>query len=214
MENENSYYKWYLLSLVILTNMLVVAIPAMAMSVLAEEISQDLHLDLVQVGIVWGIGALPGILTGLLGGAIGDKIGPKRILIVGCLLAGLVGAARGLAVDFPSMVVVVIVGGALAPVIVMNGMKTCGLWFPARQLGLANGLISMGMALGFLLGAILSATVLSPLLGGWRNVLILYGLAGAALALPWFFTRTLQLSQQTAQPQISIRQTVAHVARL
>jgi cyanate permease len=81
-------------------------------------------------------------------------------------------------------------------------------------LGLANGLISMGMALGFLLGAMLSATVLSPLLGGWRNVMILYGLAGAALALPWFFTRTRKLDSQTAQPQISIRQTVAHVARL
>ena len=214
MENENSAYKWYLLSLVVLTNMLVVAIPSMAMSVLAKEISQDLHLDLVQVGIVWGVGALPGIVTGLLGGAIGDKIGPKRILVAGCLLAGLVGAARGLAFDFFSMVVVVILGGALAPVIVMNGMKTCGLWFPARQLGLANGLISMGMALGFLLGSLLSATVLSPLLGGWRNVMILYGLAGAALALPWFFTRTRQLDSQTAGPQFSIRQTVAHVARL
>ena len=95
MENENSYCKWYLSFLVILTNMLVVAIPATAMSVLAKEISQDLHLDLVQVRIVWGVGALPGIVTALLGGAIGDKIRPKRIMIVGCLLAGLVGAARG-----------------------------------------------------------------------------------------------------------------------
>jgi MFS family permease len=214
METENSNYRWYLLSLVILTNMLVVAMPMMGMSVLAKEISQDLHLDLVQVGIVWGVGALPGIVTGLLGGAIGDKMGPKRIMIVGCLLAGLIGAARGLAVDFLSMVVVVILGGALAPVLVMNGMKTCGMWFPARQLGLANGLISMGMALGFLLGAMLSATVFSPLLGGWRNVLISYGLAGAALALPWFFTRTIQLSHQTAEPHISIWQTVRHVARL
>ncbi|HEU0295406.1 MAG TPA: MFS transporter [Anaerolineales bacterium] len=214
MENEKRYYKWYLLFLVIVTNMLVVAIPVMGMSVLAKEISQDLHLDLVQVGIVWGVGALPGIVTGLLGGAIGDKIGPKRIMIAGCLLAGLVGAARGLAVDFLSMVVVVMVGGALAPVLVMNGMKTCGMWFPAQQLGLANGLISMGMALGFLLGAMFSATTLSPLLGGWRNVLILYGLAGAGLALPWVFTRAVQLSHQTAQPQVSIRETVIRVAHL
>jgi MFS family permease len=214
MESEKSNYKWYLLCLVILTNMLVVAIPSMGMSVLSKEISRDLHLNLVQVGIVWGVGSLPGIMTGLLGGAIGDKIGPKRIMIVGSLLAGLVGAARGLAADFISMVEVVILVGALVPFIIMNGMKTCGLWFPPRQLGLANGLISMGMALGFLLGSMFSATTLSPLLGGWRNVLILYGLAGASLCLPWFFTRTLRVRQQSTQPQLSIRQTVAHVARL
>jgi hypothetical protein len=80
---------------------------------------------------------LPGILTGLVGGAIGDKLGPKWIMMVGSLLAGLLGAARGLAVDFISLVVVVILVGALAPFIIMNGMKTCGLWFPPRQLGLA-----------------------------------------------------------------------------
>jgi MFS family permease len=128
MESEKSNYKWYLLCLVILTNMLVVAIPSMGMSVLSKEISRDLHLNLVQVGIVWGVGSLPGIMTGLLGGAIGDKIGPKRIMIVGSLLAGLVGAARGLAADFISMVEVVILVGALVPFIIMNGMRpaVCG----------------------------------------------------------------------------------------
>ena len=91
--------------LVVLTNMLVVAMPSMGMSVLAKEIAQDLDLDLVQVGIVWGIGSLPAILTNLLGGAIGDKVGAKRVLIVSTLLAGLLGAARGLAFDFISMTV-------------------------------------------------------------------------------------------------------------
>lgn len=214
MEKAQSNYKWYLLFLVVLTNMLVMAIPAMGMSVLAKEISQDLHLNLVQVGIVWGVGALPGIVTGLLGGAIGDKIGPKRIMIVGSLLTGLMGAARGLAVDFTTMVVIVLVLGALLPFITLNGLKTCGLWFPPHQLALATGLVSMGMALGFLLGAMFSATTLSPWLGGWRNVLILYGVAGAGLCVPWFFTRTLPVSQPPDKPRLSIRQTLAHVASL
>ena len=74
-------YKWYIISLVVLTNIFVVAMPAMGMSVLAKEISQDLHLNLVQIGFVWDMGPLPGILTSLLGGAIGDKVGPKRVLI-------------------------------------------------------------------------------------------------------------------------------------
>ena len=99
--------------------------------------------------------------------------------------------------------------------ITSNTVKTCGMWFSRRQLGLANGVLSMGMALGFLLGSLFSATLLSPSLGGWRNVLILYGALSALLAIPWFFTRLpakpALTSVQTAAPQ-SLRQTLAHVA--
>jgi MFS family permease len=204
-------YKWYILSIVVLTNMLVVAIPFMGMSVLAKEISQDLGLNLVQVGFIWGIGSLPAILTSLLGGAIGDKVGPKRVLVVSSLLAGLLGALRGLAPDFVSMVVIVILLGALMPFVPMNGIKIVGQWFPRQQLGMANGLISMGMALGFLLGSLFSATTFSPLLGGWRNVLIVYGFAGALLSIPWLFTRSHPLHQLPIGQKLSMRGAVAHV---
>lgn len=212
MSDQPGVYKWYVLALVVLTNMFVIAMPAMGMSVLAKEISQDLGLNLVQVGIVWGVGSLPAILTSLLGGLIGDKFGPKRVLIFSSLIAGLLGAARGLASDFLSMTVIVVLLGALIPFLAMNGIKTAGQWFPAHQLGLANGLLSMGMALGFLLGSMFSATTFSPLLGGWRNVLIAYGLIGAAFSLPWFFTRTLPGLRVEGGP--SMREAVLHVVRL
>jgi MFS family permease len=195
-------YKWYILALVVLTDMVVVAMPAMAMPVLAK------------VGVVWGIGSLPGILTSLLGGVIGDRLGPKRVLIVSSLLAGLLGAARGLVTDFPSLVLVVILLGALIPFITMGGFKAIGQWFPAHQLGLANGLISMGMALGFLLGSLLSATTFSPMLDGWRNVLIVYGIAGALFAIPWSFARTRPLSYEAGEPSPSMRMAVRHVVSL
>ncbi len=214
MANQQDNYKWYVLTLVVLTNMFVVAMPAMGMSVLAKEISQDLNLNLVQVGVVWGVGSLPAILTSLLGGVIGDKIGPKRVLIVATLLAGLLGAVRGLAADFVSMTVIVILQGALIPFVSMNGIKTAGQWFPSRQLGLATGLISMGMALGFLIGSLFSATTFSPLLGGWRNVLIVYGLLGALFSIPWFFSRANSNDAQISGAVLSIRRAVQHIAGL
>ena len=207
-------YKWYILSLVVMTNMLVVAMPAMGMSVLAKEISQDLDLNLVQVGLVWGVGSLPAILTSLLGGAIGDKVGPKRVLIVSTLLAGILSAMRGLATDFNWMIIIVILLGALIPFVAMNGIKIAGQWFPAYQLGLANGLISMGMALGFLLGSLLSATAFSPLLGGWRNVLIAYGVAGTLFSIPWFFVQALPSQQSPVGQGRSMRATVLQVLRV
>jgi MFS family permease len=214
MTDSRNHYKWYILTLVVLTNMFVFAIPMMGISVLAKEISQDLGLNLVQVGIVWGVGALPSIFTSLLGGAIGDKIGPKRILVVGSLSAGLLGAARSLVPDFVSLVMVAILLGMLVPFVTLNGLKTIGQWFPTSQLGMANGLNSMGMALGFLIGSLFSATVFSPLLGGWRNVLMVYGFMAALFSIPWFFTRTLPLSHHAAGRHHSIRKTVFHIASL
>lgn len=213
IEQENNY-KWYILTLVVLTNMFVIAIPAMGMSVMAKEIAQDLHLSVVQVGVIWGIGSIPGIFTSLLGGLIGDKLGPKRVLAVSSLIAGLLGAARSFVPDFLSMVLVVILAGALIPFVSMNGIKTAGQWFPRSQLGLANGLISMGMALGFLLGSLLSATTLSPLLGGWRNVLLLYGLVGALFSIPWMLTRPFPQHHLSTGHTLSIRETVPQIARL
>ncbi len=213
MKNQKDNYKWYILGLIVLTNMIIAAIPTMGMSVMAKEISEELGLTLVQVGIVWGGASLSIIVTSLFGGMIGDKIGPKRVLVVCTLLAGLLGAARGLTVDFISMTVVVILVGALIPFITINNFKTAGQWFQGNKLGLANGLISMGMAVGFLLGSMFSATVLSPLLGGWRNVLIVYGLAGALLCIPWFFVRSPETDDRMNQQSFTMRSTIAHVAR-
>ncbi len=216
MVKQNDNYKWFILALVVLTDMFVVAIPTMGISVLSKEISDDLGLNLVQLGVIWGVGGLPGIVSGLLGGMIGDKIGPRRVLIAGTLLGGLLGMARGLAFNFVALAIVMFVLGAVAPVVLMNSIKAIGEWFPSHQLGVANGIMSMGMALGFLIGSLFSATTLSPLLGGWRNVLIAYGVIATLLSIPWIFTRTASQHPRmgTASPSVSLWSTLKHVVGL
>jgi MFS family permease len=182
-------YRWYILILATLTNTLVAAVPSMCMPVLFKEISIDLNLSLVQVGLVWGISSLPGIVTVLLGGAIGDRFGTRPILITSCVLVGLTGALRGFANNFYTLTAAMFFLGLFSPAVTMNNFKTCGLWFSRQQMGLASGVLSMGMALGFLIGSMFSATVLSPWLGGWRQVLFLYGAISMLLCIPWFFIR-------------------------
>ena len=209
--------RWLILALSTLTNTLVVAAPMMSMSVLFNEISTELHLSLVQVGLIWGISSLPGIATVLAGGAIADRFGPKRVLILACLVSGLTVALRGLANDFGTLLAAMFVSGFLSPVVTMNTLKTCGMWFMGRQLGLASGVLSMGMALGFMLGSLFSATVLSPWLGGWRNVMFLYGGLALLLAIPWIATHAHPPSTgQPANPvnTSSMRRNLAHVARI
>jgi MFS family permease len=212
--NPNKNYKWFIMTLVVMTNMFVAAIPTTGISVLFKEISLDLHLSLVQVGIIWSIGGLPGILTSLVGGAIGDRFGPKRVILVGALVAGVLGIVRGLVPDFLSMVVVILMLGFVVPFVTMNDIKIIGQWFPAEQLGLGYGLTSMGMALGFLLGSIFSATLLSPLLGGWRNVMMAFGLAGVLISIPWLFIHSLPMVHPLSGESLSLRRTIRQVSRL
>lgn len=182
-------YKWYVLTLAALTHTVAVAMPVMCMPVLFKEISQDLGLNLIQVGTIWGITSLSGIFTGLIGGSLGDRFGIKRTLHIACLLAGITGVIRGFSDNFLTLAITVFIFSLFPPAIPPNVHKTCGIWFSGRSLGLANGVASAGMALGFMAGSMMSATVLSPLLGGWRNVLFFYGVISIIISVPWWFLR-------------------------
>jgi MFS family permease len=84
-------------------------------------------------------------------------------------------------------------------------------------LGLANGVLSMGMALGFITGSMISATVLSPWLGGWRNVLLFYGVIAMIISLPWFLIRPAPTAAALPAGETgprSMRRTLAYVARI
>jgi MFS family permease len=215
--NNETNYRWYILTLAALTHTFTVAMPMMCLPVLFKEIAEDLDLSLVQIGMIWGIGAMPGMFTSLVGGAIGDRFGTRRTLRAVCVLVGVAGALRGLSKDFITLGVTVFLFGMLRPVIPMNVHKTCGVWFSMRQLGLANGVVAMGMALGFMVGSMISATVLSPWLGGWRNVLLFYGAISIAISIFWHFTRPTIDDVETSAGETdtrSLRQTVLHVIRV
>lgn len=218
MHNHQSQsYKWLVLSISTLTFTFVVAIPQMSLPVLFDEISADLGLSLVQVGWIWGVGAVLGVLVGLIGGPVGDRFGPRRTLAVACLLIGLAGAARGLSNGFTMLALTTLLTGFAQWSIPMNVHKTCGVWFSRAQLGMANGVVSVGMALGFLLGALLAATVFSPLLGGWRNVLYVYGAVAGLFGVIWWFSQDKRDAKSDEDRQsnqkITFWEAIGHVTR-
>ena len=216
MDNQPNY-KWYILFLTALTGAFGLAAPFMSLSVLFKEISADLHLNLVQVGLVWSIGSLPAIFISMLSGAINDRFGPKRVILTAVLLLGAAGASRGLAADFPSLLIAVIFFGLLSPMISTSAFKICGLWFPGRQLGLANGVFAAGMALGFFISSLVSANVLSVWLGGWRQVMFFYGGLTTLLCIPWYFARSTPKVVALNVPSlvsIPMRQALSHVVKL
>jgi MFS family permease len=210
-------YRWRVLILAALTSTLAMSLPQMCMPVLFSEIAEDLNLSLVQVGLVWGLGPLAGVATGLVGGAISDQLGARRTLYWACLLVGPAGALRGLANDLVTLAAASFLFGLLAQMVMMNLNKSCGFWFPQRQLGLANGVIAMGAALGFMVTSMISATLLSPWLGGWRHVLFFYGAIAMLMSVPWYWSRPAPSDTEASTGETgktSLRQTMAHVLRI
>ena len=212
---QSESYKWLVLTISTFTFTFVIAIPQMSLPVLFDEISAELGLSLVQVGWIWGAGSMLGILVGLIGGPVGDRFEPRRTLAAACLLMGIAGAARGLSNGFTMLALTTLIAGFAQWSIPMNVHKACGIWFPKEQLGMANGVVSVGMAMGFLLGALLAATVFSPLLGGWRNVLFGYGGVAILFGVFWWFTReNARADDRQSNQVITLEKAVGRVTRL
>jgi NNP family nitrate/nitrite transporter-like MFS transporter len=215
-EDPPNKYRWYILALGTLTHIFASAIPHICMPVLFSEISHDLGLSLVQIGTIWGISSLSGLITSFMGGLLGDRFGTRRTLIASCLLAGLFGALRGVSTSFISLSVTMFLFGFTTSGISLMAHKAAGIWFPKHQLGLANGILSTGMGVGVTLGAFISATFMSPLLGGWRNVLYLYGGICIIIAILWLFSpgRPESAASEESENKGSFREALAHVIRI
>jgi len=159
------------------------------MPVLFPEILKSLGLDYTQIGLVWGFLPLGGIIVALPGGLLGDKYGIKRVLIIAAILCGITGALRGVSGNFAVLATTTFIFGAVVAVIPINVHKLANTWVPKERVGLANGILSMGMAIGFVIGTLISAKWLSPALGGWNGVFYLYGAMSVAIGMWWLFTR-------------------------
>ncbi len=160
----------------------------MGVPVLFKEISEDLGLSLVSIGTIWGMDPLAGIFVALLGGLLADRFGIKRTLIVISILAGIFCALRGLSTGFTSLAATMFLFGLMCAMVPTIVAKITVVWFSGKYLTLSNAVLNIAAYVSGMAATMLSATYLSPLLGGWRNVLFLYGAPGVAIGILWFFT--------------------------
>ena len=215
-DHQPSSYKWCVLALGVATHLFVSAMPWICMPVLFKEISDELGLDLVQVGVVWGMSSLPSLFTAFAAGLILDRFGSTRTLGVTCIISGVFGALRGISAGFTGLATFMFLYGLFSVPLYFAAHKAAGEWFTDKQLGLANGILAMGMGVGSVLGEMISATVLSPLLGGWRNIMFVFGAIAIVIGLLWFKVRRYpELKGKTdVVAAVPFRQSLVQVVRV
>ncbi len=179
------HYRWPMLSYFTAVNIVINSFCMGVMSPLLPEIASELNLSNTQVGIVWGAPGLGMLLFSLLGGNAGDRFGIKKVIAITLPLAAFFAAARGFCSSFLMLSFTMFLFGTSTAFIIPNLTRGVGLWFSSRELGRAQGLLLIGFFAGMALGAMVSASVLSPMLHGWRNVMKLVGLMAGALSILW-----------------------------
>jgi predicted MFS family arabinose efflux permease len=215
VKQTSSNYRWVMLILCALTPVCVVTLPNMSLPPLFATISQDLGLSLVEIGTIWGAGSFAGIFFALVGGTLGDRFGTRTTLFAACFLTGVFGLTRSFAIDFTTLLLAALSFGIFQSIIPVMLFKLARQWFPAEQLGTASGVISAGFASGLLLGPLLSTSVILPVLGGWRQVLVFYGAIAIAVSLLWLVIHPVEHQPKSRRPpRGAFGASLRHVMRL
>ena len=203
IRKQSPNYKWYILALTGLTCAVITGAGRMCMPVLFEQIGSDLGLSVVAIGTVWGMDPLAGIFIGIPGGLLADRFGIRRTLFVICILAGIFGALRGFSVNFFTLALTMFLFGLNVAAMPSITPKVTTLWFSGKELGLSNAILNIAWSIGAMIASQFSATVFSPLLGGWQNVLFVLGAPAVLLGILWFVTGREPDKEERADRQAS-----------
>jgi len=165
---------------------LVTYLDRVCISVAAPFIIDDLGLTLVQMSAVFGAFTLAYSLFEVPSGWLGDVIGPRRVLTRIVLwwsaFTMLTGAAQGLR----SLLVIRFLFGAGEAGAFPNAVRSFSHWFPARERGLANGVLFLGSRLGGAITAPLALLLIQR--WGWRASFVVFGAIGIVWAIVWHRT--------------------------
>ena len=183
MEREPSA-RWWVLGNVFAMNFVATGVAWTYVVVLVAPILADHGLALRDWGVLWSGLSLGALLGALPAGALGDRYGVRRVVALGALAMALTLALRGLAPGFATLLGAMVLYGVTLSLVATNLPKALGLWFPAGELGLANGIALGGNGAGQGLAAFAAPLVLGHI-GGWRGLTFAIAIGVAALALVW-----------------------------
>lgn len=159
---------------------------AASIAPLVAPIEAELGLSHAAMGSIMGAWQLVYIFSAVPCGLLLDRIGGRRALLIGILLIAASGLGRALAVDYWTFLLAVMLFGLGGPIISSGAPKLVAALFTGSQRGMAMGIYMTGPALGGVVCLGLTNSWLLPLLGGWRQVMLLWAAAALVAAAIWW----------------------------
>lgn len=163
------------------------------------QIMTDFHVDVSHASLMSNV-----ILWAKIVGSVGTsvmvvKLGTRKSYFVGCMMIGL-SAFIPLANNFTTLLLIRFLGGLGGAICLVSLVPTVARLFNEKMAATLNSINCTSNIFGTIL-ALTLAVSLSNLLGGWRNLLAVYGVITLALGVLWFCCFTDE--EQTKQDNLS-----------
>jgi len=185
-----------------LLSLLFLAGVAMRMTILAMPpviplVHHELHMSETQVGLLIGLPLALFAIAAIPGSLLIARIGTNPAVLIGMTIAAIASAARGAAIDVPTLYAGSIATG-FGVAIMQPGMPTLVReWLPSR-IALGTIAYTSGMLIGSTISSSLTIPYVLPLLGGsWRRDLVFWAIPGL-LIVPIFYLFGPRRNQKSA----------------
>jgi len=185
MTKDSDNFKWIMLAQFWLLYFTFGMIRA-ALSPLIAPISQELALTNSQIGTILGIFMIAYIFLAIPIGILIDKLGIRKSILVGISLLTISGILRSFATNYQTMLFSVGLMGLGCPTISVGVPKAVAAWFTGKDRSTASGIYVTGMTIGSATATAITTSVLMPIMGTWRKILLVYGLFGLLVTVVWF----------------------------
>jgi MFS transporter, CP family, cyanate transporter len=182
---ERLPYRWVLFGAMCVVyfafGVILLAIPPMV-----EEVRAELDISRGMLGFALGAWALLYIVTAPPAGQIIDRLGLRRSLTAGSLLIAVSAATQAAAQGVVMLWLAIGIIGIGGPLVSLSAPKLVAVWFSnPRERALAVGFYTSAPALGGVFALLLTNSVLLPVLGDWRSVLLFEATLILLAALVW-----------------------------
>jgi MFS family permease len=161
----------------------------------APLIKDALHLSASQVGVLIAAFFWTYTPCQLLAGWLIERIDAYRTLALGLGIWSLATALTGLAGGFAALIALRLALGLGESAAFPASSTLLARHLPQDRLGVANGMIGLGLSLGPAFGTFAGGLLMARV--GWRNVFLMFGLVSLLWLVPWL-VRTRHLSRAAA----------------
>jgi sugar phosphate permease len=163
------HYGWIVITMGLLTTIGAHGFGRFAYSMINPSMIDGLGLSYAQVGKLAAGNFVGYLILAIVGGFMAARLGPKIVISICLALMGITMILTGLAKTYGFALAMRILtglgnGGAFVPAMALGS-----IWFSARKRGLATGIVTAGIGIGFALSGVIVPPILSAYgAEGWR----------------------------------------------